>query len=120
MEQEPHVIKLESINVEIDLREVLPLRLKDWRVLRTKGVQAEKLGDIDMGMVMELAVYLVTHEKAKPQLGAEAAEQMTISEAMEIAVLIGSSERRKADRPTLSSSSLSPSASDGDLPISND
>jgi len=120
MENEPHVITLESINVQIDLREVLPLRLKDWRVLRTKGVQVEKLANIDMETVLELAVYLVTHEKAKPQLGAEAAEQMTLTEAMDIAVLIGSSERGKADRPTLSSSSSSPSDSDGALPISND
>ena len=120
MDNEPHVITLESINVQIDLREVLPLRLKDWRVLRTKGVMVEKLANIDMETVLELAVYLVTHEKAKPQLGAEAAEQMTLTEAMDIAVLIGSSERGKADRPTLSSSSLSPSDSDGGLPISND
>lgn len=114
-------IKLESQNnLEVDLSDVLPLRLKDWKVLKARGVAVAQLSAPDIDTVTTLASYVLTHEKARPRMTAEDVETLTLTEATEVGGMIGASERGQADRPTLNSSLSSQADSAGDLPISND
>jgi hypothetical protein len=113
-------VKLESQNTEVDLSEVLPLRLRDWKVLKARGISVAQLSAPDIDTVTTLAGYVLTHPKAKPMLSAEDVEGLTLTEATEVGGMISTSERGQADRPTLNSSLSSLNASAGDLPNSND
>jgi hypothetical protein len=113
-------IKLESQHIEVDLSEVLPLRLRDWKVLKARGISVAQLSAPDIDTVTTLAGYVLTHPKAKPTLSVEDVEGLTLTEATEVSGMISSSERGQADRPTSNSSSSSLNASAGDLPNSND
>ena len=113
-------IKLETSNLEVDLSMVLPLRLRDWKILKAQGISVAQLSAPDIDTVTTLAAYVLTHAKAQPRLSAEDVEGLTLTEATEVGGMISSSERGQADRPTLISSSSSLNGSAGDLPSSND
>lgn len=81
---------------DCDLSTVLPLKLGDWKRLEQKGLDQSKLTNLSMTDLCELVHYVL--HKANPDVTMDDVEQLTPSEIMPLAEMIG--EEGTADRPT--------------------
>lgn len=84
---------------EIELSGALPLRIKDWKALKTKGVSLESLrkGEADVDSMAALAAYVL--EKAHAGDGA-LVDELTLPELTRILNSITEAEASEVDRPT--------------------
>jgi hypothetical protein len=83
---------------DINLDAALPLRIKDWKALKTKGVTIEGLrkGE-DIELMSNLCEYVL--EKAEHGSGA-LINEMTLQQMTNVLNSITAAEAREADRPT--------------------
>ena len=96
-------MKIKFKDKDIDLTDVVPLKIRDWRVLEKRGITTKGLADTKINDIAILAHYVLS--KADPTITEEDVDGLTLDE------LVGILRDSKPGESVIDTPTLTPSTS---------
>lgn len=106
-------MKVTLAGKELDLSQVLPLKLRDWKNLEKMGLNPKRLEEGSMADTSILVFYVCN--KADATVTQDMVDDLSLDDPELVRVInaIGGKDGTKLDRPSSTSSTPSPAPTDG-------